>query len=333
MEQPAHFEYCPQGNVSRSSRRFYASSLDTFSLRENTRDGRGFLLRLALHLILVSTLCVSNINALLFSNPKKAKSSQIITIAILAKDKAHVLPLYLACIENQTWPKEKTNLYIRTNNNNDETTNMLKRWIKKVFNNYHEVYFDDTDVSEPVQQYGQHEWNGQRFKVLGAIRQASLDWAHEHNSHYFVCDCDNFIVPETLEMLYKTNLPIVAPLLHSADTYSNYHADIDENGYYKRNDLYYPLLYRRIKGLVEVPVVHCTYFIRHGVLPNMCYNDESGRHEYVIFSDTARKKDIPQYLDTRKVYGRLTFAENYQELMNEPWINDFHIPNISGTSE
>ena len=44
-----------------------------------------------------------------------AGDNEYVTIAILAKDKAHTLPLYLACIENQTWPKCNTNLYIRTN--------------------------------------------------------------------------------------------------------------------------------------------------------------------------------------------------------------------------
>lgn len=249
-----------------------------------------------------------------------------ITIAILAKDKAHVLPLYLQCIENQTWPKEDTNLYIRTNNNNDNTVDVLKGWLKKVHKKYNKIFFDASDVQEQVQQFGQHEWNDKRFKVLGSIRQASIDWAFEQSSHYFVCDCDNFIVPETIDALYKTGLPIVAPLLHSSNTYSNYHAEIDDNGYYKQNEFYYPLLYRKIKGIVEVPVVHCTYFIRRHILPSVSYDDNSHRHEYVIFSDTARKKEIPQYLDTRSVYGRLTFAETHDELMNESWIGEFALP-------
>ena len=62
-----------------------------------------------------------------------------VTIAILAKDKAHVLNEYLSCIEKQTWPKDKTYLYVRTNNNNDETTEMLKEWLLKVKDQYLEV--------------------------------------------------------------------------------------------------------------------------------------------------------------------------------------------------
>jgi hypothetical protein len=41
----------------------------------------------------------------------------------------------------------------------------------------------------------------------------------------------------------------------------------------------------------------------------LSYEDESGRHEYVIFSDVARKAAIPQYLDNRQVYGYITFSE------------------------
>ena len=102
-------------------------------------------------------------------------STDIITVVILAKDKAHVLPFYLKCIESQTYPASKINLYIRTNNNNDHTASILKSWVEKVRTRYHEIYLDDSDVPEQVQQFAPHEWNGIRFKVLGKIRQDSID--------------------------------------------------------------------------------------------------------------------------------------------------------------
>ena len=72
-----------------------------------------------------------------------------------------------------------------------------------------------------------------------------------------------------------------------------------------------------------MPVVHCTYLIRHEILDQMSYDDGSGRHEYVIFSENARKKGIPQYLDNRQVYGRITFAENKEDLDKEAWLCEF----------
>lgn len=244
---------------------------------------------------------------------------ECVTIAILAKDKAHTLPLYLECLEKQTWPASKTNLYIRTNNNNDDTAQVLRNWVARVGVRYAKIYFDDTDVEEQVQQFGQHEWNYTRFKVLGKIRQDSITWAKENNSHYFVADCDNFICPDTIESMIKTNVPIVAPFLkcYVNPYYSNYHDAIDVNGYYMASTFYYDLLEQRVKGIIELPLVHCTYFIRNEVLDTICYDDESGRYEYVIFSHSARKQNVAQYLDNRKIYGYVSFAESTEEFEKE----------------
>jgi hypothetical protein len=256
---------------------------------------------------------------------KKNKSVEFVTIAILAKDKAHTLPLYLECLEAQTWPKNKTYLYIRTNNNNDDTAEVLRTWIARVSKEYANIYFDGTDVAEQVQQFKQHEWTYERFKVLGKIRQDSVDWACAHNSHYFVADCDNFIYPDTIESMMKTNLPIVAPFLkcYTQKYYSNYHDAIDNNGYYMPSIFYYEILDQKIRGIIEVPVVHCTYFIRYEVLDKICYDDESWRYEYVIFSDSARKHNIPQYIDNRKIYGYVSFAETKEEFEKEQFLDTF----------
>src|SRR5579863_1124002 len=100
-------------------------------------------------------------------------SDEYITIAILAKDKAQCLDLYLSCLEQQTWPTHKTHLYIRTNNNTDETAQILRDWIARVGKNYAKIYFDDTDVIERVEEFKQHEWNCLRLKVICTLRQES----------------------------------------------------------------------------------------------------------------------------------------------------------------
>ena len=45
--------------------------------------------------------------------------------------------------------------------------------------------------------------------------------------------------------------------------------------------------------------------------------DGTYRHEYVVFSDTLRKRDIPQYLDNREVYGHITFATTRESFVVE----------------
>lgn len=242
-----------------------------------------------------------------------------VLLAVLAKQKEKVLPFYLFCLEALDYPKSAISLYVRTNNNTDRTADILKDWVARVGDRYAHVDFDDTDVPEAVETFDVHEWNATRFRVLARLRQASMQRALELGcDFYFVVDVDNFIKPHTLTEMIAPRLPIVAPLLRYSDlkrVYSNYHEKIDANGYFLDSEEYYWLLFQRVRGLCQVPVVHCTYLVRSDAIPQLAYDDGSGRHEYVIFSDSARRHGIPQYLDTRDVYGYLTLDEDASDAM------------------
>ena len=236
-----------------------------------------------------------------------------VLVAILAKQKEPSLPLYLACIEALDYPKSAIVLYIRTNNNTDGTERILREWVARVGHLYAGVEFDTEDVAARVEQFGVHEWNATRFRVLGQIRNVSLRRTKEHGcDFYFVADVDNFVRPCTLRELVALDLPIVAPLLRSIDPrsfYSNYHAEIDSNGYYKECDQYHWILNRWVRGVLELPLVHCTYLVRGDVLSDLNYQDATDRFEYVVFSDSARRSGVQQYFDNRQVYGYITFDE------------------------
>lgn len=246
-----------------------------------------------------------------------------VVIAILAKDKANTLPFYLKCILNQTYPKNKIHLYIRTNDNTDNTNEILDNFVKTHDKKYASIYFDNSSISNELKQYKSHEWNTIRFKILGKIRQESIEYAIKNNAHYFVIDCDNFILPNTLEEMVNIKyLNVIAPMLVTTTAYSNYHYDVDNNGYLKDHEMYLKLLNKEVKGIIEVKVVHCTYFINNIVLNKVSYDDDSYRYEYVIFSDSLRKSNIPQYLDNRKEYGYITFTDTKEEFLSE--FNNFN---------
>jgi glycosyltransferase involved in cell wall biosynthesis len=247
------------------------------------------------------------------SHSKLPDPAPKILLAILAKQKQATLPLYLRCIEALDYPKSSIVLYIRTNNNTDRTEAILEEWVQRVRGQYAAVEWDAADVGERVQDFDVHEWNATRFSVLGKIRQTSLEKTLQHGcDFYFTADVDNFIRPFTLRELVALNLPIVSPLLRHSDArslYSNYHADIDGSGYFRGCDQYGMIISQSIVGVFELPVVHCTYLIRASCLPSLSYNDASKRHEYVVFSESARKAGVPQYFDNRQVYGYLTLTE------------------------
>ena len=242
-----------------------------------------------------------------------------VTIAILAKDKAHTLPLFLRCLQNLTFPKQHIHLYIRTNDNTDETARILQEFIETNGKEYKSVFFDQSSISEKLKQWPQHTWNKARFKILGKIRQESIEYAKQHDSHYFVIDCDNFITPETLLTMYNSrDKGIIGPMLQSTSLYSNFHYVVNPHGYHiSGNPMYMKLYKRKVCGITPVKVIHCTYFVNKDKLNNINYNDGSGRHEYVIFSDNLRKNNIEQYLDNREQYGFLTMAVTKEQFANE----------------
>lgn len=255
--------------------------------------------------------------------------SDEIVIAILAKDKAHVLPYFLQAILNQTYPKSKLHLYIRTNDNTDSTATVLEEFIAIHSESYASIFYNSDSISQSLTQYSQHEWNYERFKILGKIRQESIDHARLIGAHYFVVDCDNFISPTCLaEMFSMRGLGVIAPLLRSKTAYSNYHYSVTETGYYKENPAYFTILRNEIRGCFEVAVVHCTYFISKDLLQEISYDDESARYEYVIFSDVLRRKNIHQYIDNRHEYGTLTFAETREEFLQEAGLHPCLIQNL-----
>jgi hypothetical protein len=245
-----------------------------------------------------------------------------VTVAILTRDKAHTLPTYLRCLEKQTWPKSKTRLYIRTNNNTDDSAQILKSWLDKVGGEYASVFFDESDLEQNLQQYGPHDWNHVTLSTLAGIRQLSLLYAWRMDTHYFVADCDNFILPHVLETLVTTGLPIVAPMLFSTHRYSNFFFKTAHSGYYEESSQDQIIMARTVTGLIEVDLVHHTYFIRRDCVPCLTYCDGTERYEFVIFSDSARRQNIQQYLDNRRDHGFITSANTVQELETKPWFAD-----------
>ena len=253
-------------------------------------------------------------------------------IALLVKQKSAVLPLFLETLEAYDYPKDNIFLYVRTNNNTDNTEEILEAWIQENANKYRGLIYDKSSVAENVERFGVHEWNGERFRVLGRIRQESLRQCLETDSDYYlVVDIDNFLFPETLGELVKLQLPIVAPLLRyavalreNADTpedtdkiginmgvyYANYHDKVDDYGSILPEDSYYKILDQNVRGLIICDCVHCTYLVKREYIDRLTYLENSDRWEYMVFSASARENNVTQYLDNRTIYGVLTLTEN-----------------------
>jgi len=288
------------------------------------------LLRLIpIFLLLVSTALYADIESVKSGNVtkqvlylrNKVPEEKTVLVAILARNKAAVLPHFLRCIENLDYDKKRIGIYINTNNNVDTTKEILQDWMKENQKNYRFIVFENKEYEGEL-TVSPHDWNPTRFQLLGSIRNKSLQKAKEFGvDFYFVVDCDNFIAPCTLKELIAKDKPIIAPLLRSIpeinDPYSNYFCDITENGYYRAHPDYWEILQREKIGIFKVPVVHCTYLIRSDAYDHLNYMDETEDYEFVIFSRCARNHYIDQYICNEKEFGTLLHFSNNLALEEE----------------
>ena len=248
-----------------------------------------------------------------------------VTWAILAKDAADALPLYLNSLLRQSYPKSLIDLYIRTNDNKDSTHDLLAQFVKDYGSFFKSVKFDGTDIQENLKNYELHEWNSERFAILGDIRQKSLEYAKERgNSFYFCSDVDNFLMDKTLEYLVNQDKPVIAPLLRCVipakwppislenSHYANFHDAVDDNYWFVSTDKYRKILSGELQGIFEVPLVHCTYLVRADVFEFIDYKLKPGDWEYKNFAASCKKFGISQFIDARKTYGYLTLSNDVE---------------------
>jgi GR25 family glycosyltransferase involved in LPS biosynthesis len=252
--------------------------------------------------------------------------------AILAKDGSKVLDYFFECLLAQDFPLEQVFLYIRTNDNSDDTDKKIADFISSNGDKFKGIHLVCESVNPALKEYAIHEWNILRFEILGKIRQESINFAKEHNfDFYFTCDVDNFIAPSTLQSLIDLDKPVVAPLLKTIipknptlsenSLYSTFHDKVHRsNGAFIMTNRLRQIVSGSVKGVFEVDLVHCTYLVRNDVFQLIDYLHQKNNYEYRNFALSLRKNGIKQYIDARKVYGYLTLSESVdlaRKLMTE----------------
>ncbi|OBS70483.1 hypothetical protein A6R68_00975 [Neotoma lepida] len=112
-----------------------------------------------------------------------------------------------------------------TDHNMDNTTEILREWLKNVQRQYHYVEWRPMDEPESYpDEIGPKHWPSSRFAHVMKLRQAALRTAREKWSDYILfIDVDNFLTnPQTLTLMIAENKTIVAPMLESRGLYSNF---------------------------------------------------------------------------------------------------------------
>uniref|UniRef100_A0A4W5MQD7 Collagen beta(1-O)galactosyltransferase 2b n=1 Tax=Hucho hucho TaxID=62062 RepID=A0A4W5MQD7_9TELE len=256
--------------------------------------------------------------ATLVQDPVRPESSLLkpkVMIAILARNAAHSLPHYLGCIDRLDYPKERIAIWAATDHSVDNSTAMLREWLKQAQDQYH--YVEWRPMEEPksyTDEWGPKHWPPSRFNHVMKLRQSALKAARERWADYILfADSDNLLTnPRILNLLMAENLTLVAPLLESRSLYSNFWCGITPQGYYKRTPDYQPIREWKRLGCFAVPMVHSTFLLdlRRDASRELAFYPPHPDYSWafddiMVFSFSARQADVQMYVCNREHYGFL----------------------------
>ncbi|KAG7488226.1 hypothetical protein MATL_G00030280 [Megalops atlanticus] len=238
-----------------------------------------------------------------------------VMIAILARNAAHSLPHYLGCIDRLDYPKDRIAIWAAVDHSVDNSTAMLREWLKRVQGQYH--YVEWRPMEDPhsyTDEWGPKHWPASRFNHVMKLRQAALRAARERWADYILfADSDNLLTnPRVLTLMMAENLTLVAPMLESRSLYSNFWCGITPQGYYKRTPDYQPIREWKRLGCFPVPMVHSTFLLdlRRSASQALAFHPPHPDYSWafddiMVFAFSARQADVQMYVCNREHYGFL----------------------------
>lgn len=260
--------------------------------------------------------------SLLCSCSLRGEKDKKVFLAFLVRNKAHYLPRFLQTVENFEYDKKQITVYINTNNNSDESLEILKNWADSNKKRYRSIIFENHEIKE-YEESPPHVWSFKRLRTIGKIRERSLEIARQSDcDFYFVIDVDNFLSPHCLKALVEKNVPIVAPMLYSIPDRNDYGSTffyaINDWGGFQEHPQYWDILNREIIGTFKVPLVHATYLIKKEYLDRVTYVDGTDQMEFMIFAQSARKNGVDQYICNEEDFGvQFSFHNRLMSLQDE----------------
>ncbi|CAO2637217.1 Procollagen galactosyltransferase 2 [Lemmus lemmus] len=267
--------------------------------------------------------------------PESPLQSPTVLVAILARNAAHTLPHFLGCLERLDYPKSRMAIWAATDHNVDNTTEILREWLRNVQRQYQYVEWRPMDAPESYpDEIGPKHWPSSRFAHVMKLRQAALRTAREKWSDYILfIDVDNFLTnPQTLTLMIAENKSIVAPMLESRGLYSNFWCGITPQGFYKRTPDYLQIREWKRTGCFPVPMVHSTFLIdlRKEASTKLAFHPPHQDYTWtfddiIVFAFSSRQAGIQMYLCNKEHYGYLPIPLKPHQTLQEDIENLIHV--------
>lgn len=273
-----------------------------------------------------------------FKGEYKASDSVAPTIAIsvFVRNKEYALPYFLKCLLDLDYPKDRISLWFVADHNRDNSVEVVENFLTVYKHEYHATQLDvDNTKIEYASQRGDLDWPNERYIHIMKLRQKAVERAMDQWADYaFLVDADNLILnPCTLWLLTSRDQGIVAPMLDTTLSYSNFWCDYNKDtGYYLRSDDYLPIRNREKSGVYQVALVHSamlidlTYMISRNFkfwppAKGYPYNMD----DFVVMVYNAATAQVPLYIDNSEIYGYMPYPLDASQDLNAEITNFVHM--------
>ncbi|XP_030061213.1 procollagen galactosyltransferase 2 isoform X1 [Microcaecilia unicolor] len=267
--------------------------------------------------------------------PESPLQKPTVLLAILARNAAHTLPYFLNCLDQLDYPKNRLAIWAATDHNIDNTTALLREWLKNIQNLYHFVEW--RPMEEPwsyLDEIGPKHWTNSRFTHVMKLRQAALRTAREKWADYILfVDADNFLTNhQTLNLMIAENKTIVAPMLESRGLYSNFWCGMTPLGYYKRTPDYVLIREWKKTGCFPVPMIHSTFLIdlRKEASAKLAFYPPHPDYTWtyddiIVFAFSSRQAGVQMHICNKEHYGYLSVPLKPHQTLQEDLENFIHV--------
>lgn len=260
---------------------------------------------------------------------------ETVFIPIFVRNKEHSLPYFFKGLEDLDYDKKRIYIWIVCDHSRDDSASQINAWVMAVQAQYMKV---EAEIQGGPWHYpGQTSdlsWTKDRHLRMLELRQLALIKAREVWADYiFYVDTDNILMnPFTLRHLISKDKVIVAPMLYSPSSYTNFWGGMNNKGYYLRTDEYFPIRNNEINGTFAVALVHSTYLIdlRTKKSRDIQYLPLRKDYKYdfddiIIFACHCKSVRIDMYVDNSVFYGYMPVPLDESQTLEDEFDAFLHL--------
>ncbi|KAI8043038.1 hypothetical protein M5D96_004363 [Drosophila gunungcola] len=182
-----------------------------------------------------------------------------VLIALLVRNKAHTLPMFLSYLDQQDYPKQRIAFWLRCDHSNDDSIDILRNWLDNSADLYQSVkyVFEPQDRSY-LNESSPYEWPASRFKHLIAMKEEAFQYGREIWADFmFFLDADDYYYRRTDEYkeIYhvKKQGSFPVPMVHTAVLVNMNHRVVRRNLTFDKSRLLEMQRSRQQEPLYEGP--------------------------------------------------------------------------------